>query len=112
MSYNNQELEVRIYQHKDSTEEREIILGMDGSADRLKKHDWKETNRFALPGNPDGYLDKFFQENSSIRNLVISPNGGGKPYVGSNPQNSIQFTIAASSEYDFMEIVTAMAQQK
>ena len=101
-----------IYRFKGTDGEREVIWGTDGSDKRPDDGMWERTgDRIPLTGDID-YMKKFFEEGRQILDLIIYPatSNGRRPYVGTDPESGIQFTIAAKNEQSFIEIVKAMTK--
>ncbi len=112
MNY-DQGLHLVVYELAGRPEEREIIMGTNGTTHRSERGGWTKKGRYILPGTMEAYMETFFGEKSIIRPLIKESRyiGGTQLFVG-RPESGIQFTIPASTQQAFVKIVEAMLLQK
>ncbi len=106
MDYEGQNLQLRMYQLQNHPDEIEVILGLNGSAER--RGDWREKGKYELPGDPNSYLDRFFGEGSRVIPLIKRPPYQTNPLYVGNLRMGLQFTIPISAEQAFVQIVESM----
>ena len=112
MNHDNGKLEVIIYEFNGNKDKKEVVLGINGSANRLTKYGWNKKYHLTLQGNPHEYLHEFFKENSDVLTMIgEKPPNKDRHYIGTSLKTGIQFTIPSLYEKAFIVICKAMEQQ-
>jgi len=107
----NPGLHLVVYELRGHPEETEVVIGINGTTDRLQRDGWTEKSRYLLREDTD-YMKDFFGDGSRIKPLIQRPpHQGDQLFVGS-PQRGIQFTVPLSNVEAFVEIVKEMCSKK